>query len=495
MTTFDVFDIKSNVVDSVRDLFDTMLSMEAAPIDTDGETSNGGTQIAASLSFAGDLVGALKIQTSEAFAHVMTSQMLGIELEEIEGEEEIKDVLLEVCNIVGGTLKSSFNDNGLPCIISTPSITIGNNFDIGTLNMARYEQCSFRCQGHDFSVEVCVKLGAEAPPEAMKKLTSIDITKFKRLDIISTAGDTLIEMFDTMLSMTLESSDSTQDADLEGHRVVGSVSFAGDVMGTTSILVSRTFARIITSKISDTPLEEVQDDEEIMDIIGEMCNIIGGNLKSGFCDTGLVCAISPPSITVGENFKIETLNMARYERFAFRFYDHDIFLELCVKIDESAEKMPQIEGSADSATEKARKPNEDLETLTDSATEKTAPSGGQGVPVNDAGSTAIPRAKDQSGAAMDVSSDRDVAPNNLDVILDIPIDISVELGRTKMKIHELRKLGTGSCIILSNVEGESLDILANNKLIAKGEVVIENGKFGIRVTEIVDRMERIKNLR
>ena len=68
------------------------------------------------------------------------------------------------------------------------------------------------------------------------------------------------------------------------------------------------------------------------------------------------------------------------------------------------------------------------------------------------------------------------------------------MGRTKMKIQEVSVLEAGASIILSNTEGEPLDILANGRLIAKGEVVVENGRYGIRITEVVNRMKRIKSL-
>jgi flagellar motor switch protein FliN/FliY len=83
----------------------------------------------------------------------------------------------------------------------------------------------------------------------------------------------------------------------------------------------------------------------------------------------------------------------------------------------------------------------------------------------------------------------------LDFLLDIPLEISVELGRTKMLINELLKLGQGSVIELTKLSGETLEILANQKLIAKGEVVSINEKYGIRLTEIISPQERIENLK
>ena len=84
---------------------------------------------------------------------------------------------------------------------------------------------------------------------------------------------------------------------------------------------------------------------------------------------------------------------------------------------------------------------------------------------------------------------------NMDFLLDIPLEISVELGRTKMLINELLKLGQGSVIELSKLAGETLEILANQKLVARGEVVVVNEKYGVRLTEIISPVERIERLK
>jgi flagellar motor switch protein FliN/FliY len=83
---------------------------------------------------------------------------------------------------------------------------------------------------------------------------------------------------------------------------------------------------------------------------------------------------------------------------------------------------------------------------------------------------------------------------DMDLILDIPLDVTVELGKVKMPINELLQLGQGSIIELSKQVGEPLDIYVNNKLVAKGEVVILEEKFGIRVADIINPAERIKSL-
>ncbi len=83
----------------------------------------------------------------------------------------------------------------------------------------------------------------------------------------------------------------------------------------------------------------------------------------------------------------------------------------------------------------------------------------------------------------------------MDMILDIPVTVSVELGRTKMLINELLQLGQGSVVELEKMAGEPMEILVNDRLIARGEVVVVNEKFGIRLTDIVSPTERVKQLK
>ena len=83
----------------------------------------------------------------------------------------------------------------------------------------------------------------------------------------------------------------------------------------------------------------------------------------------------------------------------------------------------------------------------------------------------------------------------LDAILDIPVTISMEVGRSNISIRNLLQLNQGSVVELDRVAGESLDVLVNGTLIAHGEVVVVNDKFGIRLTDVVSQVERIKKLK
>lgn len=84
---------------------------------------------------------------------------------------------------------------------------------------------------------------------------------------------------------------------------------------------------------------------------------------------------------------------------------------------------------------------------------------------------------------------------SLDFILDIPLKVTVELGRARMAIREILQLAQGSVVELSKFAGEPLEVLINDKLIARGEVVVVNEKFGIRLTDIISPLERIEQLK
>jgi flagellar motor switch protein FliN/FliY len=83
---------------------------------------------------------------------------------------------------------------------------------------------------------------------------------------------------------------------------------------------------------------------------------------------------------------------------------------------------------------------------------------------------------------------------NLDVILDVPVTISMEIGRTQINIRNLLQLNQGSVVELERFAGEPLDVLVNGTLIAHGEVVVINDKFGIRLTDVISPSERVKRL-
>ena len=98
---------------------------------------------------------------------------------------------------------------------------------------------------------------------------------------------------------------------------------------------------------------------------------------------------------------------------------------------------------------------------------------------------------EEAQAAVATNGDGD----NLELILDVPLAVTVELGRVRMPVRNLLTLGAGSIIELAKLAGEPLDVLINGKPVARGEAVMVNEKFGVRLTEIVSPSERVERLR
>lgn len=113
----------------------------------------------------------------------------------------------------------------------------------------------------------------------------------------------------------------------------------------------------------------------------------------------------------------------------------------------------------------------------------------------DAASTAQADVQQVEAQPLVDSSASESGEVKLDVILDIPITIAMEIGRTKLSIRNLLQLNQGSVVELDRFAGEPMDVLVNGTLVAHGEVVVVNEKFGIRLTDVISPADRIKNLR
>ena len=237
MNELKKFDIASSVTDSLIELFDMMLSMQLELADNDACQDLEANRIVASVSLAGRVTGSITIHISDEFSRIMTAAMLGVEPEEVREAEDIKDVISEICNIVGGNLKSNFCDAGLTCELSTPSFTSGNDFIIESLNTDRHEHYNFSYKQHHILVEVGVRVNdaadvsEPAKPEPEIQYEPVDIGDIENFDIKTHLIESLIELFDTMLSMGLEQSEKNLKSTLDGKRIVGSVSLIGPLWG------------------------------------------------------------------------------------------------------------------------------------------------------------------------------------------------------------------------------------------------------------------------
>jgi flagellar motor switch protein FliN len=493
MGAIENLDIQRRVTDSVIETFSTMLSLEVEPLAEEQPPGHGVHRMVGTLNFAGKVTGIFNVQVTVDFGKIMAAGMLDMEPDEVDLGTDVRDLLAEITNIVGGNLKSALNDVGHSCVLSTPSITYGTDFTIKSLNMDRFERCVFRKDDHVLIVEVGLKVleGAEtgldfSTPDAMSRIPNVDLEKLKALDYKDKVSGSLMDVFETMFSLKLETVEAVSADSLTGIRNVSSVCFAGDATGIVSIHIGAELSRRMAAGMLGMEPEEIEGESEIQDMLGELGNIVGGNLKSALTDTGLRCALSTPSCTTGSDFMIEALNLERYERFAFQAEGHTVFAEMGVKISELAKAPPSAGKDIHYRVE-------------DSASGKDAPQA--------AAADAKPAAEARGGPRREPARPKApahtppeapaAAPEDfgLDILFDIPVELTVELGRTKLKIHELLKLQPGSAVKLARLEGEPVDILANDVLIARGEVVVRNEKYGIRITEITRRTDRLKGLR
>ncbi len=312
------------------------------------------------------------------------------------------------------------------------------------------------------------------------------MSNIENFDIKSHIIESMVEVFDTMVSMEIELSDSEPQDTGDADRVVAAVNFAGNVAGILNIQVTTDLARLMTANKLDREPEELEGDGEIKDLLSEISNIVGGSLKSALDDAGLACELSTPSMTYGGDLTINSLNMERFERFGFKHRQDWIFVEVGLKTQpgaEDGEENPQEREAGEVESVSATVTQSEIDAVLSEAKASESP--------EPPGSPPATPQEDQSPPQEQGSKrSEDV---DLDLLLDIPLEIKVELGRVKIQIQELLNLGPGSAVNLIKLEGEAVDILANDTLIARGEVVVQKEKYGIRVTEITSRLDRIRS--
>ncbi len=156
----------------------------------------------------------------------------------------------------------------------------------------------------------------------------MELTAFNLASFLRTATQ---EVFETMLSMPLGENEAIETIPKGTSQVVGSVSMAGTISGTVNIYVTDMFAKVITADMLGMELDEVDSDEEVHDVVGELSNMIGGDLKSRLCDAGFECSLSIPSITSGKDFLIESKGWAVNEQVFFEYQDHIALIEAFLK--------------------------------------------------------------------------------------------------------------------------------------------------------------------
>jgi chemotaxis protein CheX len=489
MPLIENFDIQQCITASVIETYRTMLSMEMEPLPEEPSPGSGGYRMVGALNFAGKVTGIFSIQVTVDFGRVMAAGLLDTEPNAVDLGTDVRDLVAEITNIIGGSLKSALNDAGHPCVLSTPSITYGTDFTLKPLNMDRFERFAFRKDEHVLIVEAGLKTveGADAgldfsTPDAMSRMPNVDLEKLNALDYKGRIAEAVMDVFETMFSLKLESTETVSAASLTGVRNVSSVGFAGDATGIISMHIGTDLCRRMAASMPGAQPEEIEGGDEIDDMLGELSNIVGGSLKSALTDVGLRCALSTPSCTTGSDFIIEALNLDRYERFAFRAEPHMLFVEMGIKISDLAK----------AATPTGKDIHYRVEDSSEGQDRPQAAAPDAGRSRASAQPAQPPPAQSQTDAVEAAPAPEDFG---LDILVDIPVELTVELGRTKLAINELLRLQPGTAVKLAKLEGEPVDILANDVLIARGEVVVRNEKYGIRIIEITSRAERLRGLR
>jgi len=140
-----------------------------------------------------------------------------------------------------------------------------------------------------------------------------------KLDLKSYVSNAVTDVFEAMLDMDVAFVDDAPESSSDGMQIVGTVSFAGKAMGSINLRFNEDFARQITAAMLDMEDDEIEGDEEIQDVVGELSNMIGGDLKSRLCDEDLTCDLSIPTITSGREFQIEPKGWTRHEHFVFNY--------------------------------------------------------------------------------------------------------------------------------------------------------------------------------
>ena len=156
------------------------------------------------------------------------------------------------------------------------------------------------------------------------------MTDINKLDLKGFCANSTRSVFHTMLSMAVSAAEADPSMELSGSKVVGCVGFAGDVIGNICVHVSKEFGRVMAAAMMGMEVDEIEDDE-INDVIGEVSNMVGGDMKSKLCDAGFPCVLSIPNVTSGRDFKIESKGWMRHEKIAFQHQEELSMVEVFIK--------------------------------------------------------------------------------------------------------------------------------------------------------------------
>lgn len=276
------------------------------------------------------------------------------------------------------------------------------------------------------------------------------MNKLENADIKSLILRIIPQLFNSMLTMQVTQSESAPESDAAADDPAVTLDFSGDVSGLLRLRPSVEFARSMTAAKRDAQANNDQTAEEIQNALLEITTAAADQIKAVMAEAGFSCDYSSAGTEGAPGPQNPEYDPGNLEQLFFQHGENQILtVDMALNINAHGLNSEPVE--------------KDIPEIS-----KDAP---------------------QKQLKLKAIQDFD-----LDLILDIPIELTVEIGRTKIPIQELLKLGPGSAVSLSTLESEPVDILANDTLIARGRVVVQDERYGIRVTEITSRMDRIKSL-
>lgn len=325
-------------------------------------------------------------------------------------------------------------------------------------------------------------------------------------DLIGEVGNISMSQAATTLSTLLNKevkittprvTQSTLAAILEGSdypKVVTSIDFKHGLDGSNMLMIDVPDAIIIADLMMGNDGTDVADNEfgELeLSAVGEAMNQMIGTASTAMATMfGRIIDIQPPHVEVlemGENSKIDTASDEQIVSISF-----DLKVEGLIN-----SRIAQLFTESTVREINTIMLSDTAETLTDRevpATEETTVVA-EPVPQAPAAKVEEPKVQVQTPHFQELSDGGPTEiPRNLDLIMDVPLEFTVVLGKSKRTIKDILSLGAGSVVELDKMTDEPLEILVNGKLVAEGEVVVINESFGIRITNIMSKEERVRNI-
>jgi chemotaxis protein CheX len=152
-----ISDLEGLVTTAVTELFSTMLGMNMVPVPLETDLGNGETHIAGAVGFVGRLSGMVYVYTTLSFGRRITATLLGLQEEDIEGDEMINDAMGEMANMLVGHMKSRISDRGMPCVLTIPSVVRGSHFSVEAITSTEGHIYSFASGENRIFVQFLMK--------------------------------------------------------------------------------------------------------------------------------------------------------------------------------------------------------------------------------------------------------------------------------------------------------------------------------------------------